>query len=860
MGHQYKQMDNVADGVGMKRFLTFDFNGWLDYIVDQNDDARSLGFRSCLHKHEDQWLMGAQALSAARYKNSFSHSTTVDAVTALRCSAELENNLTEWDGKSPLPSALWKSIEEASRRTDDSINLAIVLPDDKILGSSKVSEISGVTQLETLHNSFHEARPIKLIRSRIELIWRSVAVVQAALCKGYLNDFVGHVLVISVNERITWRVMELRRWRRPSEDEEKIRIVRSPFTGNRDDYTQSGVCLWMENYSSLDKHFLNSADADQFRKSTRWVEILATDASAKTIENIGINPNAIEHRSWGKGVNERSQWTIVPPDFPFDFGSTQFIQEKLLGIIEKFPVHEFDYPLPIIIENPVGDDVAKKIQPFSRKFDRMIEFFTVSGSETAEAASSLAKILGEANHPNGPAWLDSVPEIQLEVRNKLANHGENGDTRWVKVVSGNDAIPAGEIYSSTLDKNRRITLAPGIEEVYLHFRRGDEHEGGFTRHSIEPSDYEKVVEPIARVRPLSSEVRIEFVEHLPGDKVMNLTAETVSIKWQNLLKERPLKLGSIPELYIYRASCEGWKKLEGVLTKIQSSNIPLSLLDEFHKITNEQWKDYIFPLGSDGQPPRDCGENPDNANTLLRTATGYLLANFDSSIYSRSRLNNYHANRLHMGLTWLFTGCPDDVVQTLLTAILEPNGAVGHRLHMDKEYSEWSIYSGVGRAVQNETSLRQIYDTLIKIWEDKGAQEQDKFLLAAVSHPLARRVAARRVLCEDISRFQRVRGFLDRQLDNLINGDFDCRPGGIPRPSMELRYLLMGYRGLCQVRWRHLDWFPVDTDGTKEIYSKFMRIRNSKSIENIPFERRLLELTVPYLIGKGRDPTMPAGF
>ena len=428
------------------------------------------------------------------------------------------------------------------------------------------------------------------------------------------------------------------------------------------------------------------------------------------------------------------------------------------------------------------------------------------------------------------------------------------------MVSGNNAIPAGEIYSSTLDKNRRITLAPGIEEVYLHFRRGDEHEGGFTRHSIEPSDYEKVVEPVARVRPLSSEVRIEFVEHLLGDKVVNLTAETVSIKWQNLLKERPLKLRSIPELYIYRASCKGWKKLEGVLTKIQSSNIPFALLDELYEITNEQWEDHIFPLGSDGQPPRDCGENPDNANTLLRTATRYLLENFDSKICNQSQISRKHANRLHLGLTWLFTGCPDSVVDTLLNAILEPDGAAGRTLYIHNEYSEWSIYSGVGRAVQSDASLRQIYDVLIKIWEDNGGQKQDKFLLAVVSHPLARRVAARRVLCEDISRFQRVRGFLDRQLDNLLSGNCDSRPGGIPSWPTELRYLLMGYRGLCQVRWRHLDWFPVDTDGTKEVYSKFMQFRNSKSFEKRPFERRLLELTVPYLIGEGRDPTMPSGF
>ena len=62
---------------------------------------------------------------------------------------------------------------------------------------------------------------------------------------------------------------------------------------------------------------------------------------------------------------------------------------------------------------------------------------------------------------------------------------------------------------------------------------------------------------------------------------------------------------------------------------------------------------------------------------------------------------------------------------------------------MDNEYAAWSIYSGIGRTVKSEESLRVIYDTLIGLWESGGRREQDKFLLAAVTHPLARRFLAR---------------------------------------------------------------------------------------------------------------------
>ena len=51
---------------------------------------------------------------------------------------------------------------------------------------------------------------------------------------------------------------------------------------------------------------------------------------------------------------------------------------------------------------------------------------------------------------------------------------------------------------------------------------------------------------------------------------------------------------------------------------------------------------------------------------------------------------------------------------------MNPDGPVGDQLKIDNQYSEWSIYQGVGRAVRNESQLRVIFDELIKRWEDKG--------------------------------------------------------------------------------------------------------------------------------------------
>ena len=553
----------------MKQFLTFDFNGWLDHIVDQNGEARALGFRSCFYKHQNQWLAGAQALAAARCANSLS--STIDAIDALASAAGHGQHSLELGEAPPFPSALWKLVEAANREANDPINLALIVPDDQIFGNTKVVQ-EGKTRLETLYSSLYAARPPRLMRSRIELVWRSVAVLQAVLDKEELKDKEGEVLVVSVNDRILWRVLELRPWSRNDSGDSPIRIVRTPVNVSIEN-SKRGEIPWMKDLLRS-VEIQNSVDLEKFSQWTRWMEILVTNASSETLDQLGIDANAIEHRTWPFVDGENVSWRTEAPTVVSKNCATDLLPDKLEEVITRFLSPQKEIPLAIIIENPIGDEMVAGFRSLHRNLGDRIQIHHVSGADTARAAARLAEVLAETNHPDSPAWLDSVPEIQLKVREKLDGDQVGSNTNWIEVVSGNEVVPAGEIYSTQPDKRRRITLAPGIEYVHLHLRRsGDEDEGDerYTHHAIEPSDHVRVVEPLARVRPLSEVARIEIVEHLLNNDVETLAGPTNGIKWDKLTSERPAVLGSIPELFIFRASEEGWEYIKPILEQIVES-------------------------------------------------------------------------------------------------------------------------------------------------------------------------------------------------------------------------------------------------------------------------------------------------
>lgn len=843
----------------MNRFVTVDLNGWLDHLVDESGKARTLGFRSCLYKYDDTWLLGAQALAAARETRT--DEPLVDALDAQTSAAGHGSSPAE--EREALPAALWQLAADATRRADGPVHLALVIPDGQFLGSVSVRRDTGKTALETLHESLDRSRPRSLTRSRVELVWRSVAALKAVVDQRKLGDRPGAVLVISINRRTFWTVLEFRPWSLTGKGDGPLHIVRSPAMDD---------CEESEAWTAQRVRTVRRALADQgndhlgeIGRWTRWVEILATGMGTESLAKLGIDANAIEHRSWPMSCGGWEVWPDTPPINLV----TNPLPVALRRRIEGFRNGNEGVPLAIVVESPAGLEMTAAFEASVRQLAKGVPIFRAIGADTAWAAAQLADVLGR--DPNAPAWLDKVPGIELEVRTRTKD-GTTRATEWLTVVPGNEAIPAGETYHTHPDPARRVTLAPGIEHVHLHLRRGRDGEwderyvGPESGHTIRPSDHVRIVEPLARVRPLSDEARIEIIEHLSDGRVEALAGSRSSMRWREMSGEEPAAFRSIPELYIFEPSEEAWNDLKRLLHQVvaaakSSATINPRLKDDLYKCTQKQWQERKFPLGSDGEPPRttDSQQHRDDQR-LLAASTEALLADLERSIQSDERTRTRVANRLHLPLTWLFTGCPDRAVEILLNAAENPEGPAGRALHMENDFSAWSIYSGVGRAARSEDALRGIFDTLIRAWEDEGRQRQDKYLLAAVTHPMARRVAVRRVLNEGRERFERVKRFLDRQLANLLEGIHDPRPQSNARhqanPSLELRYVTMGYRGLCQVRYANPDWFDVEGEDARELFTK---LRDAQSIGR-PFERDLVERTAPYLIGKGENPSMPGGF
>ena len=840
----------------MSRFVTVDLNGWLDHLVDEDGEPRALGFRSCIYRHEDTWLFGAQALAAARYAKSADR--LVDAIDALATAAGHGNCPAA--EREALPAALWQLVADASRRTDRLHHLALVIPDGRYLGAAKVRKETGKTALETLHQALEQARPRALTRSRIELVWRSVAALRAVLDQGGLEDGPpGAVLVISVNRRTFWTVLELRPWPSSRDSSSPLRIVRR---AGMDDCGESEA--WTAQIAETVRTALvaqGDGDLESIHRWTRWVEILATGMSPGSLAEIGIDADAIEHRIWPAPDGTWAVW----PDPPSIAWTEASLPPALKKRIERFRNGEEGAPLAIVVESLVGVEMTARFRGLVRTLAAGIPIYHVVRVDTARAAMRLADVLGR--DPEMPAWLDEVPGIELEIRKRRDDSASEVHTEWMTVVPGSEAIPAGETYHTSPDAARRITLAPGIEHVHLHLRRGQDgawderYSDGGIGYAIRPSDHVRIVEPLARVRPLSDEARIEIIEHLLDGRSEALPGARASIKWSEMSESCPLALRSIPELYIFEPDEGCWQKLECVLRRVvvaaaTKSGISFELKDELYKCTQKQWRQRKFPLGSDGEPPRASNPQQRRASRrLLGESTAALLSDLEISVDSRKKFANKVANRLHMPLTWLFTGCPERTVEILMDAIVNPRGAAGRTLQMDNEYSAWSIYSGVGRAVRSDEALTKIFDTLLGEWESGGGERQDKFLLAAVTHPMARRVAVRRALNASRDRFERVKHFLDQHLENLLRGIHDLRPNG-KKPGLELSYVTMGYRGLCQLRYTNRDWFPEDGEEARVAFTKLCQAARLGRA----FERDLVKRTAPYLIGEGEDPSMPGGF
>ncbi len=752
VGYEAERHDRKDHQTGMSRFITVDPNGWLDHLIDENGVARTLGFRSCLYKFHDTWLFGSQALSATRIARVGRF--IVDVATSLNCAAGKQTlSLNQRDS---LPSALWQLVADATRRTrEDSssgpVHLALVIPDDTYLGGKNTIKNTGKTAIEFLHESFEQLRPQRLIGSRVEFVWRSVAALKAVINQKKLGEDEGAVLVISVNRKTYWTVLKLRYWSKKDQSQSFLCIERSSVM---DDCEESEA--WTARKVQAVQNAMAAkgiSDRDIICRWTRWIEMLATGMNASSLKELGIDINSIEHRSWPK---PEGGWKVLSGESPIT-GQTISVLDDSLPKSLKCRIKSFlkgkkgRKPLAIVVENPAGEEMTAEFKKSIRRLaGNVVDIHIVKATDTVRAAAELAENLARDSETGSPAWLDKVPSIQLEVRKKTQNDSEATDTKWVKIVPGKKAIPAGETYQTEPNGKRCVNLAPGIEHVHLHIRRGgdqmwdERYSGRKTGHTIRPSDHVRIVEPLARLRPLSAEARIKIVEHLPNGEKEILPGSKVGIKWSEMLAEPPDALQSIPDLYIFQSKEDLWEELKVLLGRVVNeacagNGISFTLKEELYKCTQRQWKDGNFPLGSDGLPPRPTAyssEKYEDDQRLLKDAIAALLSDLEEGVENNQSFSAWQANRLHMPLTWLFTACPERTVKILLDAIVNLDGSAGRVLHMGNDYSAWSIYSGVGRAVRSEDHLRVIFDTLVEIWKNERSPSQDKFRLPDLSQLL----------------------------------------------------------------------------------------------------------------------------
>jgi len=833
----------------MRNFITFDLNGWFDHFLPLEGEAKPLGNRSCFFNYDNSaWLVGNQALSLARIRHS--SLGLIEAYTALEHSAGL-GHCTE-ENRNALPKSLWQLVKDSAKHEVQPPHLAVVIPDGSLLGKLELE--NGKTKLDRFYETLFTNRPNELSRSRLELIWRSVATLKAIMDKGLIHG-TGFVFVINVNRTLSWTVLEICRWPRGNPNGTR-RIVRRPIMDDCDadeSWTQKRLDEAENTINQMGQY-----NVDEIQSLSRMLDIMATGMSPNSWEKYGIDVNELEFRSWPTASGD---WEIIPEIPRVNFGKS-VLPKKLTERISKFVNGEEGKPLGVVIESPVGTEMTDDMSSLVKQITNSLAIWRVSGNDVINASGTLAQELGQ-NHDK-PAWLDEVPAIDLRIK-------KGKGYKKIKIIPKNKAVPAGETYRSKPNKKHQVLIASGIEHIHLHFSRRTytknpkwekRYSSKETGHTIYPSDHVRHVNALVRVRPLSGEARIEIIEQCPDGTTEAIASTRKGAKWSEMSSEKPEALRSIPDLYIFKASRIAWEELKNVLEKFKDihpgtiDKMTMELANEIFKCTQKQWEDGQFPLGSDGQPPRSkTPENHEYDMKLLRHATNILVKNLGYYIQSGSVVSELkeekEINLLHLALTWLFTGCSDDVVDILLKAMMEPNGNVGRILKMNKYPSKWAIYSGFGRTVRHKEHLRLAFDHLLCEWENKSNGKLDRTILAAITHPMARRVDVRTVLNEDKNRFDRVKSFLDQQLRSYLIKKKDSLPTN--RPSLELRYIVMGYRGLCQIRYKNPDWFPVEGDEIRKIYKL---INKAKKYGN-KFEKGLIKKSAPFLIGKGKNPIMP---
>jgi len=271
----------------------------------------------------------------------------------------------------------------------------------------------------------------------------------------------------------------------------------------------------------------------------------------------------------------------------------------------------------------------------------------------------------------------------------------------------------------------------------------------------------------------------------------------------------------IPLLYVFEANEATWLQLEDHLVALRDwwrddrteGGTIVGIYNRLYNTFNSNWRNLQYPIDSAGDPPWVRDPDPVKAKAiererrrLVNDARDAMVGRFEEVLAGKRTIKKRASlNRVHTVPTWMFTNAPDSLALRLaagLACTSDEGRAVAACFGLGNPYSAWAAYSGIGRSTNTVSALATVWETLLGCWDGKTP---DKFLLAAISHPMGRRMETTELLADHPALRSKVTHLTTTALDWLSAGRSDARPSGQDQWALELRYTVFIVRGLLRV-------------------------------------------------------------
>lgn len=338
-----------------------------------------------------------------------------------------------------------------------------------------------------------------------------------------------------------------------------------------------------------------------------------------------------------------------------------------------------------------------------------------------------------------------------------------------------------------------------------------------------------------------------------------------------------MNVGAIPSLYVFEADEDAWRELEGHLTELRDwwrddraeGRRIVGIYANLYETFTSKWRDLRYPIDSAGDPP--WVRNADSAKAkatererrrLVNDARDAMVGRFEEVLASQRKVDRgRQLNQVHTVPTWMFTNAPDSVALRLASGLActsDEGRAIAACLGLDDPFSAWAAYSGIGRSTNTVQALATVWETLLGCWD--GATP-DKFLLAAISHPMGRRMETTDLLAARPDLRSQVTRLTTSALDWLSAGRSDPRPGGKGQWALELRYTLFIVRGLLRVCIADPSVeVRGGTDPMRSMADRLERLEQNRKLGSRQhLVRDLVDRTVPLARGEAGEVALPAG-